>query len=78
MSDRSLRRSKSGARPAEEDVTHTYFFKNINGENCPNIKSPRRVRRGQHQTGLPLGLTGPREIGYIAGVIGEDSEIVGL
>jgi hypothetical protein len=59
-------------------VKHTYFFKNITSENCPNIMSARRVRRSQGEAGLPVGLTGPREIGYIAEVIGEDTEIVGL
>ena len=55
-----------------------FFQKKFTGENRPNIKSPRRVRRSAHETSLPVGLTGPREIGYIAEVIGEETEIVGL
>ena len=45
--------------------------------NRPNLKSSLRVREEVPGTGLPVGLTARRRIGYIAEVIGEETQSVG-
>ena len=72
MQDRS-----EPARGRRDDIR--YFLKKIHRRELPEHQvALAGVRRSQHESGLPVGLTGPRKIGYIAGVIGEDTEIVGL
>jgi hypothetical protein len=55
-----------------------YFQKNFRRENHPNMKTLRGVRRRLRESTRSVGLTGPRKIGYIAEVVGEKTEQVGL
>jgi hypothetical protein len=60
-------------------MTHPLFFqKNFMHENHPNMKTLRGVRRSLRESTRSVGLTGPRKIGYIAEVVGEKTEQVGL
>ena len=72
-------RSDDNARWLEEGQTNSATFSKNNSTigNRPNLKSSLRVREELPGTGLPVGLTALRRIGYIAEVIGEETQSVG-